>query len=88
MPAEVLISARELRDASSANSDSPQKNKTLFHAWRNRLSITPSDDVKLAAALGITVERLNAIESGKEPITSLQLDEFDKLVERFELFLA
>ena len=88
VPAEVLISARELRYASSANSDYPQKIKTLFSDWRNRLSITQNDDVKLAAALGITVERLRAIESGKEPITSLQTDEFNKLVERFEVFLA
>ena len=84
----MLISARELRYASSANSDYPQKIKTLFSDWRHRLSITPNDDVKLAAALGITVERLKAIESGKEPITSLQTDEFNKLVERFEVFLA
>lgn len=88
VPAETLAYARELRQSSSNSVVYLQQIRNQFRNWRNRLAITTEDDVKLAKALAISLERLDAIESGKEPITSHQVSEFEKMIERVEIFIT
>lgn len=84
---DVLADARELKALKRAPELHSQRIGRRFEAWRQRLSLTKSEDVKLAKLFGMTIQELEAIESGRQIVSKHQIAAFENMVERIEAFL-
>lgn len=88
VPDTTLEHARQLLRANCNKEQYLEQITRAFAGWRDRLTLTKKDDRKLAKALGLDVERLSLIESGKEPVSPQQIAEFDEMVSRVEAFIS